>query len=129
MATQTTTAPVKSATPAKAMMKIINSLVAPLLRSPLHGLLGGKMMLITLTGRKSGRQITTPVSYIPDGDGVLLFTAGMWWKNLRDGAPVTLRLKGRDVPAFATADPDPETTAREVERFFQMYSLKDAWRI
>jgi hypothetical protein len=32
-----------------------------LLRSPLHGLLSGMLMLLSYTGRKSGRTYTIPI--------------------------------------------------------------------
>jgi hypothetical protein len=39
-------------------------------------------------------------------------TDGRWWRNLRGGAPVTVRLRGRDVGGLAEAVTDPA----EVER-------------
>ena len=111
MATQTSTAPatIKAGTPPKGMMKVANNIIAPLLRSPLHRLISGSLMLLTMTGRKSGRRITTPVSYLPNGEGrLILFTFSPWWKNLQGGALVTLRIKGRDVPAVATPDNDTD---------------------
>jgi deazaflavin-dependent oxidoreductase (nitroreductase family) len=71
------------------------------LRSPAHGMVSKMMLLITFTGRKSGKTYTTPVDYSQDGDQVTIFTHANWWKNLRGGAPVTLRLQGRDVPGLA----------------------------
>jgi deazaflavin-dependent oxidoreductase (nitroreductase family) len=59
------------------------------------------VLLITFTGRKSGKTYTTPVDYSQDGDQVTVFTHAGWWKNLRNGAPVTLRLRGRDVQGLA----------------------------
>jgi deazaflavin-dependent oxidoreductase (nitroreductase family) len=91
------------------MRKFINNLgnifVGPLLRSPLHGLLSHRILLITFTGRKSGKVYTTPTEYMQQGDTVTLFTQKSltWWKNLRGGAPVTLRLRGWDVPGTADA--------------------------
>jgi hypothetical protein len=38
-----------------------NTVVTGILNSPLHGLLSGSTMLVTCTGRKSGRAITVPV--------------------------------------------------------------------
>lgn len=58
-------------------------------------------MLITFTGRKSGKRYTTPVSYSRQGETVYVFTHGTWWKNLRGGAPVSLRLRGQDRNGFA----------------------------
>jgi len=69
-------------------------------------------MLITFTGRKSGRQFTTPVRYIKTGDTVRCFTAkeNQWWKNLRSAAQVTLRIEGQDgqYTAQATYDDPPQ---------------------
>ncbi len=77
-------------------------------------------MLITFTGRRSGRQFTTPVRYIRDGETVRCFTSAenQWWRNLRGGADVVLRIEGRDVPYHAkTVDNDPQ----EVKRWLKYY--------
>jgi deazaflavin-dependent oxidoreductase (nitroreductase family) len=58
-------------------------------------------LLITFTGRKSGKTYTTPVSYSQYDDQVTIFTHATWWKNLRSGSPVTLRLRGREVKGLA----------------------------
>ncbi len=87
-----------------------NRFMAAVLRSPLHGLLSGSVMLITVTGRKSGKAYTTPVNYTRLGEGeslgVISYRQRTWWRNLRGGAAVTLRLKGRDVPGQATVIED-----------------------
>jgi deazaflavin-dependent oxidoreductase (nitroreductase family) len=59
------------------------------------------VLLITFTGCKSGKTYTTPVSYSQHNDQVYVFTHATWWKNLRGGAPVTLRIQGRELPALA----------------------------
>ena len=78
-------------------MGLFNAFVKLLLRSPLHGLLGN-VMLITVTGRRSGKLITTPVQFARDGEDLLATSdrRRTWWRNLRGGAPVTVRLKGSD---------------------------------
>lgn len=63
------------------------------LRSPLHGLLSDGVLLITFTGRKSSKQYTTPINYLGDGDMIDLTTDSPWWKNLRSGVPLTLRIR------------------------------------
>ncbi len=68
-----------------------------ILRSPMHAMVSKTILLITFTGRKSGKIYTTPVDYSQDGDQVTIFTHASWWKNLRGGAPVSLRLRGKDV--------------------------------
>ena len=71
------------------------------LRSPVHGMVSKTVLLITFTGRKSGKTYTTPVDYSQDGDQVTIFTHADWWKNLRNGAPVILRIRGRELQGLA----------------------------
>ena len=80
---------------------IVSSAMKFVLRSPAHGMVSKMVLLITFTGRKSGKTYTTPVDYSQDGDQVTIFSHANWWKNLRGGAPVTLRLRGREVPGLA----------------------------
>ena len=96
-----------------------NAIISWVLRSRMHGLLSGGMMLITVTGRKTGRQITTPVQYLLAND-VLWVTSTRqrtWWRNLRDGADVTLRLRGKEVCGRAEVIEE----AQAVEKGFQAY--------
>lgn len=74
---------------------LLNRFMKFVLRSPLHGMLSKYLTLITFTGRKSGKAYTTPVSYSQENGQVTIFTHANWWKNLRGGAPVTLRIRGR----------------------------------
>ena len=80
---------------------LLNRVMKSILRSPLHGVVSKSLLLISFTGRKSGRGYTTPVSYSQNGNQVAIFTHAKWWKNLRDDTPVTLRLRGREVQGLA----------------------------
>jgi deazaflavin-dependent oxidoreductase (nitroreductase family) len=71
------------------------------LRSPLHGMVSKSILLITFTGRTSGKSYTTPVSYSQSGDQVTIFTHAEWWKNLRGGASVTIRIRGQELQGLA----------------------------
>lgn len=83
----------------------VNKAMKFVLGSPLHGLVSKTVLLITFTGRKSGKPYTTPVSYSRHGSQVYIFTHANWWKNLcggpLPGSPVTLRIQGRDVQGLA----------------------------
>jgi deazaflavin-dependent oxidoreductase (nitroreductase family) len=79
----------------------VTSTMKFILRSPMHGMVSKTMLLITFTGRKSGKTYTTPVDYSQDGDQVTIFTHANWWKNLIGGAPVTLRIRGRELQGLA----------------------------
>ncbi len=78
-----------------------NPFLIMILRSPLHPLLSGSTLVLTYTGHKSGKAYTTPVNYVRDGDRLLTTSNRQrtWWRNLRGGAPVSLRLQGREVKA------------------------------
>ncbi len=85
----------------------VNKAMKAVLRSPLHGMVSKGVLLVTFTGRKSGKTLTTPVSYSQAGDQVYIFTHAAWWKNLCPADPITLRLRGRDVQGL------PETVAAD----------------
>lgn len=93
-----------------------NPIIALILRSPLHGMLSSGIMVVTYIGRKSGRTISVPVSYVRDDeDGNVLWTTSLrkrtWWRNLRREALVTLRLRGKNRPARAEALEDEDEVA------------------
>jgi hypothetical protein len=60
----------------------VNRLVTGLLCSPFHALLSHTTMLLTFTGRKSGRRYTIPVRYLREGETLLTLTDSPWWRNL-----------------------------------------------
>lgn len=97
---------------------LLNPIMKATLKSPLHKFVSKEQMLITFTGRKSGKRYTTPVGYSMDGDTVLCFTQGKWWKNLRGGAPVTLRIRGQDRQGQAQAIADDAPRVAEGIRKF-----------
>ena len=85
-----------------------NDFMSWMLRSPLHGILSDGMLLLTVTGRKTGKQYTTPVGYYREAGYLWVITSRdrTWWKNLRGGAEVSLLLKRKPVKALADTDLD-----------------------
>ncbi len=77
----------------------------------LHRLSGGKLFnslsgddvcFVTMTGAKSGRQITIPLMYVPHGEGVLLVASQggaprnpVWYKNLVAHPEISVSHRGR----------------------------------
>jgi deazaflavin-dependent oxidoreductase (nitroreductase family) len=96
-----------------------NDFMSWVLRSPLHGMLSNSMMLITVKGRKSGKEYTLPVNYYRENGNLWVLTNRdrTWWKNLQDGADVSLLLKRQAVCAFAK----PELENQSVERLLSDY--------
>jgi deazaflavin-dependent oxidoreductase (nitroreductase family) len=101
-----------------------------LLRSPAHWLLSDSLMLITFTGRKSGKQFTTPVRYIQSGDTVRCFTAAenQWWRNLRSAARVRLLINGQlgDYEAQAIFD-NPADIKLQLQSYLRLYPQDAAY--
>ena len=95
-----------------------NPVVRALLRSPLHPLLSRRLALISYTGRRSGREWTIPVGYALNGDRVTIAVGAAehkrWWRNLRGGAPVRVRIRGRERAGHAEVT-GGETTGVTVE--------------
>jgi hypothetical protein len=79
-----------------------NPLMRWLLASPLHGLVSGNTLVLTVTGQKTRRSYSFPVNYLRQGDRLLVFSQQdrTWWRNLRGGAPVTVRLQRDDCRAW-----------------------------
>jgi deazaflavin-dependent oxidoreductase (nitroreductase family) len=80
---------------------LLNRAMKFVLRSSMHGMVSKTVLLISFTGRKSGKTYTTPVSYSQQDGQVTIFTHATWWKNLRTGTPVTLRIQGRELQGLA----------------------------
>ncbi|HLO16035.1 MAG TPA: nitroreductase/quinone reductase family protein [Anaerolineales bacterium] len=76
-----------------------NPMMIWLLKSPLHGFVSTGVMLISMTGRKSGKSISTPTNYLCSGNTlwVISWRERTWWRNLRGGAKVRVLLAGRSV--------------------------------
>lgn len=108
---------------------LINPMMRILLRSPLHFVQSKSLMLITFTGRKSGRRFTTPVRYVRVGDTVRCFTspANRWWRNLRGGADVSLRIAGRELPYWATIQEDPAAVREALKHYLGLYPQDAAY--
>ena len=75
------------------LFKAINPIMKGLLRSPLHRLLSGTLMLLTYTGRKTGTPYTIPIGYfVWDTDELMAFSSARWLGDRpRDGNPVCRR--------------------------------------
>ena len=107
-------------------MNGFNGFITGLLRSPLHGMVSGSFMLITVTGRKTGARYTTPVQYTRhDGQLLVLSHADRtWWKNLRGGAPVQVYLRRRTYPADATVTTDPDAVRAGIAQMMPKWSAE-----
>jgi deazaflavin-dependent oxidoreductase (nitroreductase family) len=102
--------------------RIANSFISRLLRSPFHRLLSRRFMLITVTGRKTGREYTTPVNYVRRGDEVTVLSrkGRTWWLNLKGGGPVMLHIGGEDLAGVGRVEELARAALAEaVQEFYE----------
>lgn len=98
--------------------KFLNSIMKFLLRTPFAGPLGSQLVLLSFTGRKSGKTFTIPLGFAKRENTVVLFTDHTWYKNLIDNPSVTLRLQGKELKGRAEiVHDDKELIAKELEAF------------
>ena len=102
-------------------MRILNVPMRLILSMHRSTPLGKRLMLVYLTGRKSGKQYKQPISYVEDGDTLLTPGGGKWKLNLVDGRPERARLNGEDVLLRPELVRDPD----EVERLLGVMSSKN----
>ena len=103
------------------IMRAVNVPMRAALSLPFATPLSGNLMLISYTGRKSGKAYRQPVSYVRDGDVLLTPGGGRWTLNLAGARPTRIRLRGRD----EAARPELVTDPAEVERLLGVIAEKN----
>jgi hypothetical protein len=78
------------------LFRLLNPVMIAILRSPLHSMLSNRIMVISFTGRKTGRTFTIPVSYCREDGTVICFTHAQWWRNLAGGRKVQLLIRKKE---------------------------------
>lgn len=66
------------------------------------------LLLLTTTGRKTGKERTTPLLYVEDGENLVVIASNggapyhpAWYLNLKANPEVSVRLRERDLKARA----------------------------
>ena len=96
-----------------------------LLRRNWLGGMGDFVMVITTTGRKSGRKISTPIGYLVDGGTYIGLTRSgaersNWFRNLLHNPNASLEIRGRKINVCATQVTDPA----ERQAIFELYRAR-----
>jgi MFS family permease len=96
--------------------RLANPTLVRLLRSPLHRLVSGRLLLLTMTSPRSGSTVTFPVGYARRDTelAVVSYRTRSWWRGLADGRPVTVRLRGRELPATGEVVVDEAAVAAQL---------------
>jgi hypothetical protein len=101
------------------MKRLVNPFVKWILRSPAHRLLSSHLLLISVTGRRSGRDYEIPVAYHQSGNLATIDVGAperkQWWRNFRHRRPTRVIIRGDERPGWAMARTDETGTAVTVE--------------
>jgi deazaflavin-dependent oxidoreductase (nitroreductase family) len=98
-----------------------NFFMKAIINSPLHSLLGDSFAVITVTGRKTGRAISTPVNVSRDEGSytVVSMRDRSWWRNLRGDVPAHLRVSGKTFPVRGEIIEDSSAVREELRQYFR----------
>ena len=101
----------------------LNPVMRGLLRSPFHGITSHNIGIVHFTGRKSGRKLSTPLSYTREGNTVRLLSNHntRWWMNFRgEGVRVEMEIARQNLPGTARLlEGDSEALREGVRRFIR----------
>jgi hypothetical protein len=114
--------------PPEQVLRVVNPVLRLLLRTPLMGPARKQLMVLSFTGRKTGRQYSTPVSahWI---DNILYALTGAPWKhNFRDGADAQVLLDGKTTVMRGELIQDRGVVADLHRRCAESYGPKTAQR-
>lgn len=103
------------------IFRTINFTMKSILRSPLHKLVSGNLLLITVRGRKSGKRYTLPASYQREHDVIYIVSvrSDRWWRNLRDGAAVDVLVQRKRLKGHGYVVEDISGVELHLARFLQ----------
>jgi len=103
------------------------------------GLVGGSLgrlpiLLLTTTGRKTGKKRTTPLVYLPDGDNMVIIASNggsdhhpEWWLNLRANPNAEVQF-GPDVKSIIAEQAQGAERARLWREVNELYAGYDGYQ-
>lgn len=112
----------------RTMMRIGNAVMVPMLRSRL-GVRMHDLALLTVTGRRTGREYTIPVGYHTLHGAAIVLTAGGWRRNLRGGADIEVRHEGRTRTMHADLVEDPDEVADVYAEMLERVGVERSTRV
>jgi hypothetical protein len=120
--------PITISHPPDALLRVVNPTLKLLLHTPFAGAARNQLMVVSFTGRKSGRHYSIPVSAHVI-DGVLYAMTGAIWKNnFRDGATAQVLHDGKTTTMRGELITDKAHVADLYSRCADSYGVKRAER-
>ena len=109
-------------------MRAVNPLLRFLLRTPVMGARRKALMVLSFTGRKSGRRYEIPVSAHQIDNDLYALTGAAWRLNFRGGASAEVLHDGKTTTMHGELIEDPSVVADLARRCAESYGAKGAQR-
>ncbi|KZS50180.1 hypothetical protein A4G26_20520 [Mycobacterium kansasii] len=107
-------------------LTIIRPFVNLLLRTPFAGSAGKHFMVLTFTGRKTGREYSIPISAHWLDDSLFVLTRMRWKNNFRNGATAEIYYDGKPMTMQGELIEDRAIVADLVYRCAESYGVRRA---
>jgi hypothetical protein len=115
--------------PPQAVLRVVNPILGFLLNTPLLGSLRKQLMVLSFTGRKSGRPYTVPVSAHLIGNDLYALTDATWKQNFRGGAAAQVVYNGKTTAMRGELIRDRATVSDLYKRCAESYGVERAQRM
>ena len=82
--------------------------IASILRSPLHFLVSHSVLVLYVTGAKTGKKYFIPVSFFEHSKGLLTCVTdkpNIWWRNLTSIDEIKILFKGKEIQSRINTEP------------------------
>lgn len=99
--------------------RAVNPVVTKLLDSRFHGVLSDSVLVLHITGKRSGKLMRVPASYAPRGPYLDVFTPARWAHNLEWGQSIELLLRGTHCRATVRTERNPMAVGKALRRFLR----------
>ena len=103
---------VRMAPPPPQVLRVVNPVVRRLLLSPLAGRLPPALVVLELTGRRTGRSLAVPVGLHELPEGRVVFSEAPWRLNFAGGRALVVRRGRERRSGRGVLVEDPERVAR-----------------
>lgn len=112
--------------PPVSLLHAANPVVRLLLRTPLAGILGKQVMVVNVTGRRTGRRYSIPLSAHRIGGDLYALSSATWKHNFRGGVSAEVLLGGKTTRMRGELVEDRAVVADLSRRCAESYGVRRA---
>jgi hypothetical protein len=115
--------------PPSALLRLVNPILSFLLRTPLAGPARKQLLVLSFSGRKTGRRYSIPLSAHTIDNHLYVFCSAPWKQNFRGGTPAEVVYDGKTTAMHGELIQDVATVSDLYLKCVQSYGLQRAQRV